>query len=488
MTLPAHGGHRAQSMLSLLDLPAELLVDVSKHADSKTLQALRLVNREIASAAIKEYIHRFFERRAHLFTAYGLEFLASITSSEHFVKHIKEITLIAPGLEGFVARNEASTAKYAPTAANKAKLDRRSRARQFLSKQHEAASQSGTYTAVLSQALINLRSAGVSPLFIVSDNIWSGEQCSGHQHLLRSFAEREEPPELGASLCEYVLPDVVKSIAATRFPLEKLSLSALSGLHLGAVGLPPGSEALFQHLKWLKLDIGISFSDFVNQDANVEMLSKFWTSAKDLQHLTISFALSWEDETWEEAADTLRRHAVVFGGCKNLRSITLESMIVPVLGLIDFLRPFAGTVERLYIHNMMIPDEDSYGMLFTFLHQCTELTELSIKNLEDENNRRLGYKGEVLEWWLRDVDVQKHRAPLMQHPEQPKGKKGPEAHLPPGEVRDGDIKETLALLCVSEDLEFHRNVAMYGKQKITKEQEEATEHENVADQSEDEDA
>ncbi|KAK3618511.1 hypothetical protein LTR56_024597 [Elasticomyces elasticus] len=466
-------------MPGLLDVPAELLVEVSRYTDDDTLQALRLANHELAAAVLGEYIDRFYRRRKHLFTAYGLELLANITASEHVGKHIEVITLIAPGVEHEWADQwEEREAIYEPSVAGDARCKNRNKARQLLIEARESAGRSGALTAHLSQALTNWRTAGVSPLLRLYDGLYAGEECAGQRQLLRNMNEGgalvgwEHGVVLTYGLCDDMLPGFLASIEASHFQLEALQVSAYRGLHLSGVAVPTDQEP-FRNLKRLDLTIGKSPVALADTEAGVGALSKFWASAQNLQHLTIDMG-HWkllEIADLDQVADFLIKQATVFTDCKSLRSIMLNNGTSPVSGLVDFLRPFADRLERLYIHQMENLVGDDY--------------ELSLKNLEDENYQSLTYKGqEVLDWWLKDLETYKLQTKFVRNIGGLTGKSKWYMDAPKGEARMVDMRKTLEALSITEDLDYRWDKFMLAWQKTCAEREEGTEEEEATDQEE----
>jgi len=288
--------HDVAEMPSLLDLPVELLVEVAKQASIKDLCALRLVCRDLAAAIFETYASTCFSVRTHLSTSRGMQMFAEVTAHEKYAKCIKNITLVAPGLDpgkyNIIALDPESTPdEYC------SQMDRKYARINFEEEQSDA-KRPGSIAIFLLQALNNLRIARASPSIEVCDFIPTGRPCCGLADF-RDTLEMDVPSlDLSWGSCDSLYPIVLNALMATELVIGSLSISALHPMKDPPFDFPrlTSPNAGLRDLRWLKLGFGPSLEgwNFDRSDHHCHLFD-----ASNLEHISISL------EQWPTYSHTL---------------------------------------------------------------------------------------------------------------------------------------------------------------------------------------
>ncbi|KAK4897406.1 hypothetical protein LTR27_004926 [Elasticomyces elasticus] len=379
-------------MPSLLDLPVELVVEGGRACDRPSLCAMRLVCRDTAAAVYKTYVSTCFRVRTHLVTTRGMEMLADVTAHNEYVKHIKKIVLVAPGLEPSKLDDNTSSYHQEPNESDEHYSLRCSKRNAWykLEDERDCMTTSGSFVALLMQAMSSLHASGISPHICIRDTEPSSSASCGRADLRDMLGTCVEPGDLSYGCIDDLMSKTFTAIAASPVKVESLSISALHECAASDFHPPPGMfgspKAPFRHLKSLKLGFG-----------------------------DLSYG-GWDAEDFENLGVTMRSAQVCdfdyFQGFihhlshTSLKSIRLESMIVTAVGdITDFLAPIAAQLQRVHLIDIVILPHDCYGDLFRWmLANTTALSEVKLKDLAVEHPLWLVHEKKKLDWFLKDAE------------------------------------------------------------------------------------
>ncbi|KAK5694820.1 hypothetical protein LTR97_009411 [Elasticomyces elasticus] len=398
-------------MPSLLDLPAELVIEVGRACDRPSLCAMRLVCKDTAAAVYETYVSTCFRVHTHLVTTRGMEMLADVTAHNEFVKHIKKIVLVAPGLEPSKFDDNTSSYHQEPNETDEHYSLRCSKRNAWykLEDERDCMTTSGSFVALLMQAMSSLHASGISPHVCIRDTEPINSALCGWSDLRDMLGTCVEPGDLSYGCIDDLMSKTFTAIAASPAKVEALSISALhecaaSDFHppSGMFGSP---KAPFRYLKSLKLGFGdLSYGGWYGED--FEKLGATMRSAQGLQHITLSCAAYWNGFTSKTVCDFHHFQGFVHHlGHKSLRSIRLESMQIGVGDFTRLLAPMAAQLQRLHLIDIVIPAHECYGDLFRWiLANVTMLSEVKLKDLADEHPLWLVHGKKKVDWFLIDAE------------------------------------------------------------------------------------
>ncbi|KAK3625435.1 hypothetical protein LTR56_020438 [Elasticomyces elasticus] len=440
-------------MASLETLPVELLDHVALNLDRRSLHAFRFVCRTIASAIKDTYRRRFYEHRTYLATPDGMQKLVEDTEREDYARHLKCITLVAPG----IARGNsggASRGLITDTGHKSKETEAEELVRKRFIETRTTAARSGMVASLLTEGLGNLRTRSYSPVIHVSDLIKSPTIITGFQDLV-SEATRwalipPRPMDLTHWSIDDVLPVVLTAIATSRFEVEILSITASKGLTDNALA---GTEILFntirKPLRSLKrLDMSIGPNKRSAHDLSFGYFADILESTPMLQNMTLSLESCGTDRYC--ASDTLLRgFCAITTIC--LQRLTLEHMQVPVDDLVEGLGRVSDQLRSLHLVSISTEARDCFSDMFTKILEKFQLQELRLHDLVDAEGWVLGFKGNVANLWIKEAEVEgslptTSRNQVLLTGELP-------VLVPSDERGAGDIKSTLLELIEHE--EYH---------------------------------
>ncbi|KAK5733785.1 hypothetical protein LTR17_009489, partial [Elasticomyces elasticus] len=399
-------------MPSLMDLPVELVVEVGRACDRPGLCAMRLVCRDTAAAVYDTYASTCFRVRTHVVTTRGMQMLADVTAHNEYVKHIKKIVLVAPRLEPSKFDDNTSSYHQEPNETDKHYALRCSRRSAWykLEDERDCMTTSGSFVALLMQAMSSLHASGISPHVCIRDTEPIDSALCGRADLRDMLGTCVEPGDLSYGCIDDLMSKTFTAIAASPAKLEALSISALHECAASDNHPPPGlfgsSKAPFRYLKSLKLGFGdLSYGGWDGED--FENLGVTMRSAQGLQHITLSCAAWGNGVTSKTVCDFDYFQGFIHHlSHTNLKSIRLESMIVTAVGdITDFLAPIAAQLQRVHLIDIVIPPHDCYGDLFRWmLANTTALSEVKLKDLADEHPLWLVHGTKKLDWFLKNAE------------------------------------------------------------------------------------
>ncbi|KAK3666473.1 hypothetical protein LTR22_002778 [Elasticomyces elasticus] len=373
---------------------------------------MRLVCKDTAAAVYETYVSTCFRVRTHLVTTRGMEMLADVTAHNEYVKHIKKIVLVAPGLEPSKFDDNTSSYHQEPNESDEHYSLRCSKRNAWykLEDERDCMTTSGSFVALLMQTMSNLHASGISPHVCIRDTEPRSSALCGRADLRDMLGTCVEPGDLSYGCIDDLMSKTFTAIAASPAKVEALSISALHECAASDFHPPPGMfgspKAPFHYLKSLKLGFGdLSYGGWDEED--FENLGVTMRSAQGLQHITLSCAAWNNGVTLKTVCDFDYFQGFIHHlSHTSLKSIRLESMIVTAVGdITDFLAPIAAQLQRVHLIDIVIPPHDCYGDLFRWmLINTTALSEVKLKDLADEHPLWLVHEKKKLDWFLKDAE------------------------------------------------------------------------------------
>ncbi|KAK5747247.1 hypothetical protein LTR17_000382 [Elasticomyces elasticus] len=410
-------------------LPTEMLSEIATQVHKDDLCAFRLTCRATRDACHDTFT-TFFATRAHLATVYGLRMLVDVTANADLVKHIKDITIVAPGLyeEEFApSRYQMSKESMARiygdeyAASHYKDLTKETLAEQKSRRLQESAWASwqgirspwfGMVADLFTQTLDNLHSHGLSPAIHVRDCKPETGDCFGAVHFHRHLAAKGAVIKLAEVMygsCDDALPGVLTAIATSpSFSIHAergVSHEAVDDIPLALLTFP---NSPFKYLKCLELRIGHVVGFASSNYRSSEKLEPTFGSAAALEYLTLNFG-DWSPQDWFWGHDELLQYD--FG---NTTSISLEQMSQPLENMLAFLAPLAKQLRCFHLIDCRLAPGDRYEKLFEWLLKSTALTEIRFHELfagGDYRDCRLSLEDRDVDLWVRNAD-----AGLATHP------------------------------------------------------------------------